>query len=539
MQNHTSKRKLSLGWIMLLQLIPSAFLLKAWNQPCAASPLEAQVPQGSSILRPAFVETKRDSREGFADIIAPRLSAVVNISITHGYSRKRYGNGMSEFSLPEGPLGDVFRDFFGQPHFFGTTISKTNGSGVIISPDGLIVTNYHVIQNAPEQNIRVTLDSGEELAATVVGCDVRSDLALLKINPVRKLTALTWGNSQDMRVGDLILAIGNPFGLGGTVTSGIISHTKRNLPSRMIGDTTDDIDWLQIDAPINQGNSGGAIINMKGEVIGISTAIYAPTGVPMGIGLAIPSSIASVIVEELKEKGCVKRGWIGVKLGAPLTSVLSKDLNIKPLEGVLLDDVLPGKPADRAGIKVGDVILKMNHKPVRSPQQIRTLFSMLKPKETVVLTLWRKEGELQMDVPVVLDEEENAPNPPLNAEASPSFLLKQAKPILGLTLETLNKQTPSNPQGQGLLITKIDATSPFLVRHRPDDILPEPGDIILSVNLDSPIDSIEAFRDAIQEAKADAIRLQKTETTLLVLLKKQNQEKFHLSIRITDLKNSL
>jgi serine protease Do len=295
--------------------------------------------------------------ESFADLVAKVKPAVVNISTTQRVEGPAIGRDLPQIpDLPEGsPFRDFLERFFNQRPGQGFERPQRNinalGSGFIIDPAGYVVTNNHVIAKATDIKVKLT-DNGE-FKATLVGRDEKTDLALLKIDAPKPLPYVTWGDSDKAREGDWILAVGNPFGLGGTVTAGIISARGRDLSSGPYDD------YLQIDAPINRGNSGGPSFNMAGEVIGVNTAIFSPTGGSVGIGFAVPSNLAKDVIAELRRSGTVERGWLGVQIQS-VTQEVAESLGLKEAKGALVAGMTENSPAGKAGIKQGDVIVAFN-----------------------------------------------------------------------------------------------------------------------------------------------------------------------------------
>lgn len=296
----------------------------------------------------------------FATLAEQVKPAVVSIAIT-GKSSTMAGMQGHQRQMPQFPEGSPFGDFF--KHFYDGQqgVPETGhdaerefqavGSGFIISADGDVVTNNHVIEHADE--IEVIMQDGSRHAATIKGRDPKTDLALLKIKADKSLAFVKLGNSDNAKVGEWVVAVGNPFGLGGTVTAGIISARGRDIQSGPFDD------FIQIDAPINRGNSGGPLFDNQGRVIGINTAIYSPTGGNVGIGFAIPANMAKDIIAQLKTSGKVARGWLGVQI-QPITEEIAESLDLKEKHGALVAGVEPGSPAERGGIKRGDVIVRMN-----------------------------------------------------------------------------------------------------------------------------------------------------------------------------------
>lgn len=315
----------------------------------------------------------------FADVVEQVSPAVVNIVVTKDAIRVSANQDGSPFA------GTPFDDFFERFGFGGDQWSmpqpqpaRGEGSGFIIDSDGYIATNYHVVDGASE--VTVTLNSGEQLRASVVGTDPRTDLALLKVDNGGDLPALRLGDSDRARVGDWVLAIGNPFGLGGSATAGIISARGRDIHSGPYDD------FLQIDAPINAGNSGGPVFNSAGEVIGINTAIFSPNGGNIGIGFAIPANQATSVLDELREHGAVSRGWLGVEI-RPVDS--ERDADSVP-NGAVIERVVADGPADRAGLASGDIVVGFDGQTVDSPRTLSRLVGMLDAGDKVEIEYLRQ-----------------------------------------------------------------------------------------------------------------------------------------------------
>lgn len=326
--------------------------------------------------------------ESFADVVQNLSPAVVNISTSQNVKAPP----VLQFQMPEVPQGhplEQFKDFFeqfqGQGGLGGGTRKMTSlGSGFIIDPAGYVVTNNHVIADADE--ITVTLGDNTELKAEIIGHDPSTDIALLKVKTNRQLPFVRFGDSDKMRVGDWVVAIGNPFGLGGTVTAGIISARGRDIYAGPFDD------FLQTDAAINRGNSGGPMFNLQGEVVGVNTAIFSPSGGNIGIGFAVPSALVKPVVEQLKEFGRTKRGWLGVKIQA-VTDDIAESLGLKANSGALVIDVTPGSPAAKAGVRSGDVVLAFDGKPVESMRRLPRMVAETQIGKSVRLTVWREGAE--------------------------------------------------------------------------------------------------------------------------------------------------
>jgi serine protease DegQ len=282
----------------------------------------------------------------------------------------------------------LFRHFFGEPDDMPQR-ENSLGSGVIVSPQGLILTNHHVVEAADE--IEVALADGRTLAATVVGTDPETDLAVIRVE-AKNLPAITFGRSDQLAVGDVVLAIGNPFGVGQTVTHGIVSALGRNH----LGINTFE-NFIQTDAPINPGNSGGALVDQNGHLVGINSAIYSRSGGSMGIGFAIPVSLAQQVMEQIVRQGSVTRGWIGVE-AQDITPELAESFHLKEVRGALIAGVLRSGPADRAGVRPGDVLVEINGRKVMDSTSMLNLVAALKPRGTATLKILRGGRELELKV---------------------------------------------------------------------------------------------------------------------------------------------
>ena len=286
-----------------------------------------------------------------------------------------------------------FRFFFGDQFDDNTAQQSSSlGSGVIVSHDGYIITNHHVIEGADQ--IEVALSDGRKAKGHVVGSDPETDLAVIKIDIANNLPAITFGHAEQSRVGDIVLAIGNPFGVGQTVTMGIVSALKRNH----LGLNTFE-NFIQTDAAINPGNSGGALVDANGNLIGINSAIYSPNGGSLGIGFAIPVSTAKKIMEQIIQSGSVVRGWIGVAV-QELTPELLESFKLSDIKGVLIAEVVRGSPADKAGVKAGDILLSIEDQPLSDSNVMLETISALPPNKIATLKLMRNQSEIAVQVKV-------------------------------------------------------------------------------------------------------------------------------------------
>ena len=327
---------------------------------------EAAISTTSSSPAPIALPASRSGAPRFADLIEQVQPAVVNIA-----TKRKLKAGPAQFRMngrPADPNDPQMQEFF--ERFFGGPLPgfggpgrevRSAGSGFVIDAAGYIVTNNHVVEEADE--ITVTFQDGTRLEATLAGRDPKTDLALLKVEPRKPLPTVALGDSDSARVGDWVIAIGNPFGLGGTATAGIISARGRDIQSGPYDD------YLQVDAPINQGNSGGPIFDETGRVIGVNTMIYSPNGGSVGIGFAIPASTVAHVVGELRDDGKVDRGWLGVQIQG-LDEDMAAGLGLEDTHGALVADVVAGSPAEKAGLKPGDVVRSYDGKPVREARDL-------------------------------------------------------------------------------------------------------------------------------------------------------------------------
>ena len=401
----------------------------------------------AAVLVAAAPAVARPGPDGFADLAEKLLPAVVNVSTTQtvkpGHGDKQQGEqDMPQFP-PGSPFEEFFKDFFKRQqgeHGGGSRQealprkATSLGSGFIIDPRGYVVTNNHVIADADD--ITVTLHDNTSLKAEVVGRDTKTDIAVLKVKSDKPLPAESWGDSDAARVGDWVLAIGNPFGLGGSVTAGILSARQRDINSGPYDD------FLQTDASINRGNSGGPMFNMDGQVIGINTAIYSPSGGSIGIGFAIPSAIAKVVVTQLLNEPdhTVHRGWLGVRIQG-VTDEIAESLGLDKAHGALVASVNDKGPAQRGGIQPGDVILKFDGRPVADMKALPRLVAETPVDKAVPVTVWRKrkEAALQVKVGRLQETEQASAQEPAKAKAAPKNESSTVK-TLGLTLSNITPE---------------------------------------------------------------------------------------------------
>ncbi len=328
----------------------------------------------------------RGGPESFAPLAKQVTPAVLNIAAI----RDVVAAGQNAAATGRGQLDEMTRRFGQTRRPQAAQRATALGSGFLIDAGGLVVTNNHVVESATE--IHAITNNGRTLRARLVGRDDKTDLAVLKLEAKDPLPFVRWGDSDRIDVGDWVLAVGNPFGLGGTVTAGIVSARGRDLHAGPYDD------FLQLDAPINQGNSGGPSFNMDGEVIGVNTAIYSPTGGSVGIGFAIPSNLARVIVDELARAGRIERGWLGVSV-QDVTPDLASSLGLGPdFDGVVVAQVTANSPAARAGLRQGDVIIAVNGRRIDQVRDVPRTIAALKPETNVTLTLLRRGREMDIAV---------------------------------------------------------------------------------------------------------------------------------------------
>jgi serine protease Do len=459
-----------------------------------------------------------------ADVVARAKPAVVTVTSelaapdpSQGQGGDGNGNGDGQGMPPD----EFFRHFFGQNGPFngmpGIPGAPGNGpqqpqrggmalgSGFVVSPDGHIVTNFHVVDGA--KSIKVTLDDGTELDATLIGRDAKNDIAVLKVDAKTPLPTLDWGDSDAMRLGDQVLAIGDPFGIGTTVTSGIVSARGRDLHNGPYDD------FLQIDAAINHGNSGGPLVNLEGKVIGINTAIYSPNGGNVGVGFAIPSVQAMAVVEKIVSgKADIEHGYIGVMI-QPVDKGVAEALGLKDPKGAIVASVGDGSPAAGAGVKSGDIIVAVNGKPTETPKAVSRAIADLAPGDKATLTLWRdgKTQDLAFAVGSLTGDQVASAD---TGEAKPDASSDVAVKDLGLTVQTVSgqdAQAQGLPEGTtGVVVTASDGPAA--------DKGIQQGDVILSVN-QTPVSSADDLAKMVAKVKGDR-------PSVLFLIDRQGQQQF-------------
>jgi serine protease Do len=448
--------------------------------------------------------------ESVAEVAEPLLDAVVNISTSQTVTGSR---GIPVPRLPEGsPFQEFFDEFFDQKPEDEDHPRRVQslGSGFVVDPSGILVTNNHVIEGADE--ITANFNDGTKLTAEVVGRDEKTDIAVIRVTPEKPLRALKFGSAERLRVGDWVMAIGNPFGLGGTVTVGIVSARNRDINSGPYDN------FIQTDASINRGNSGGPLFNMEGEVIGINTAIISPTGGSIGIGFAIPAETAVHVIDQLREFGETRRGWLGVRIQS-VTDDIAESLSMEKAGGALVAGVTKDGPAEAAGILPGDVIVEFDGKVVESmPELPRMVADDAIGKEVKVVVL-RKGERQEISVTLgrledaereisALDDQDTAPEPPLPVVAGP----------LGLTLADL---TPALREKyeiagdvKGVIVTDVAEDSPSFEKRV------QPGDVIVEISQE-PVATPDDVKARIEALKKDGRK-----SALLLLANKDGDLRF-------------
>ncbi len=467
----------------------------------------------------------RGAPGSFADLVETLLPAVVNISTTQKFKQGAEAPGPQapQFQFPE---GSPFRDFFEQfnrrrgggggsrhPPRNATSL----GSGFIIDIEGYVVTNNHVIEGADE--ITVIMQNGKRYEAKIIGRDKKTDMALLKIEATEKLTAVAFGDSAKARVGDWVIAIGNPLGLGGTVTAGIISARGRDIRSGPYDD------YFQTDAPINRGNSGGPLFDINGAVIGINTAILSPSGGSIGIGFSIPSNIAKNVLGQLREFGTTRRGWLGVRIQT-VSPEIAESLGLDGPRGALVAGVMKNSPAEAGGVKQGDVIIQFDNGDVTQSRKLPRMVAESNVGKDVPVRVWRDGREV--DLTVRLGELEKVDQASLRALSGRRDRAGKVSRVvvdaLGLALSPvtpeLTKKFEIDEDTKGVVITSVrkesDAAGKYL----------NPGDIIVEVNQEAVVTPADVLKH-VERAR------EKGRKMVLLLIDKKGDMRF-IPLRIEE-----
>jgi serine protease Do len=435
----------------------------------------------------------------FADLAEKLSPTVVNVYTTQTVE---VSSSLHQFIPEDMEIPEPFRRFFGLPDAPGGQAPKQEmkrtslGSGVIVTADGYILTNNHVVEDADE--IHVTLFTFEEYEATVIGRDPKSDVALIKIEPKTDLPFATFGNSDQLRVGEWVLAIGNPFGLQQTVTAGIVSAKGRSINNESYGN------FIQTDASINPGNSGGPLFNLKGEMVGVNTAIFSRTGGNIGIGFAIPVNMAKNVFAQLKEHGKVTRGWLGVMI-QQVTHDLAENFNLDRPIGALVGQVVPDSPAEKAGIKAGDVIISYSGKEISQMSMLPAMVASTNVGEKAELVLIRDGKKQNITVEIGRMEDEEA----ILAGTETGTSKK-----LGITVQEITPKIAESlgiEEVHGLIVNNVDSGSAAaeagIMR----------GDILLEINRER-VDNIADYKKSLQAAEE--------KKSILLLIERDHNTRF-------------
>ncbi|MDC3145726.1 Do family serine endopeptidase [Candidatus Pelagibacter sp.] len=453
-------------------------------------------------LNISFTSNAKDIPASFADLAERLMPSVVNISTTTTITTK---TNPFPFQFPPGsPFEDMFKDF-GTPQERRTSAL---GSGFIISEDGIVITNNHVIQGAEDVFVRVNGD--QEFKAKILGADPGMDIAVLKIESDKKFVPVKFGNSDKARIGNWVIAIGNPFGLGGTVTAGIISARNRSIGLSRYED------FIQTDASINQGNSGGPLFNMDGDVIGINTAILGQSG-SIGIGFAIPSNSADRVIKQLIEFGETKRGWLGVRIQTVTKEIADVEKLGKP-RGALVASVADGSPSDKGGIKAGDIILEFDGKPIKEMVELPKIVAQTDVGKKVVVKVWRNKREITKNI--ILGRLETSED-----FKEQSIITEKPKEVeiegLKITVRLLDKKDIEDRKlskdVKGVVITKIAQDSPINYL--------ETGNIIVEAQK-KKINTIGDLDNIVKMA------LRSSEKTLLIAIYNNQNQRRYIGVKL-------
>nr|WIE90713.1 Do family serine endopeptidase [Mesorhizobium sp. WSM4875] len=485
--SYSSSRKRLMAAVASLAVIGAvgAGALATGTAPVLADAVRVEAPQVPS----------------FADVVERVSPAVVSVKVK-AKIQPTADDGSDDQNgfdnLPDNPqLRRFFREFrgfgdqggqFGMPRFNhrnhgnGEPRPVAQGSGFFISEDGYLVTNNHVVSEGSD--FTVVTNDGKELDAKLIGTDPRTDLAVLKVDGGGKFTYVDFADDSKIRIGDWVVAVGNPFGLGGTVTAGIVSARGRDIGAGPYDD------FIQIDASVNRGNSGGPTFNLNGQVIGINTAIFSPSGGSVGIAFDIPASTAKQVVEDLMKNGSVQRGWLGVEI-QPVTSDIAESLGLKSDKGALVSSAQDAGPGKKAGIVAGDVITQVDGKDVASPKELARMIGAYAPGKSVDVTVWRngKNETVKVDLGTLPSSDKQASNEGGN---------KQAAPAKADTLADLGLTVTKSENGKGLVVTDVDPDSDAADRGI------QPGDVITSINsneVNTTDDVSKAMTDASKSGR--------------------------------------
>jgi serine protease Do len=458
----------------------------------------------------------RPAPVGFADLVEQVNPAVVQIVVQKAVQPGEGGapQGLPK-DIPEGPLKEFSERFFGDrlpgPGGPGGEFAAL-GSGFVIDPAGVIVTNNHVVAGAGEISVRTK--DGEEYRASLVGGDEKTDLAVLRVDPKAPLPAIVWGDSDALRVGDWVVAVGNPFGLGGTVTAGIVSARGRDIGAGPYDD------FLQIDASINTGNSGGPLFDVGGKVVGVNTAIFSPNGGSIGIGFAIPAGIARDVVAQLRDKGTVARGWLGVMI-QPVTAEIADSLGLKETRGALVTEVAAASPAAKAGLRQGDVVLSFDGKPVATLRDLSRAVAGT-PAGTTSKIEFVRDGKVRTATTEIAAQEAPRVTAEAGAQAAPETVATVTLGRLGLTVAPLGapSRNRAGSAATGVVVAGVEPGKGAAEKGL------RVGDVITSIN-QKPVASPKDLAAAVEEAsRADR-------KAVLLLVERDGEQRF-VAVELAD-----
>ena len=479
----------------------------------------------AAVMLAGSVAWARPAPQSFADLVEQVAPAVVTISTVQGAAAA--GPGKEGQPSPTDPeFREFFERYFGGQEFGGRDFSDMLpdmpgqpgrkaggvGSGFILDAEGYVVTNNHVVEG--DEEIKVVLKDGESFEAELIGRDQKTDLALLKVESAYPLPYVSFGDSDAVRVGDWVMAVGNPFGLGGTVTAGIISARGRDLAGGTL------VDFLQIDASINRGNSGGPTFNGAGEVVGINTAIFTPNGGSVGIGFAIPSNLARQVIADLREDGKVERGWLGVRI-QPVTPDIAEGFGLDKSQGALIASVEPDGPAAAAGLEPGDVVLSWDGRTVERFKDLSRLVALTPAGEATEVTVWRDRQAQSFQVVTGSLPQQHAARATIEPEVKPA-VGRVTVPGTGLTLANLTPELRARygvaDQVEGVVVIEVADFSPAAEQGI------RAGDVIASVALRPVASASEAA------AQVAALRESGTEVVTLMVRRQGNESFFALRL---------
>ncbi len=503
-------------------MVAPAFVSQTYAQVTAPAPLQEPLPVPAPEATPAPPQSPLQGPSqgpaSVADLAEGLLESVVNISTSQTVKGTEGPGAVPMPELPEGsPFQDFFDDFFNDRGGQGQGSQKVQslGSGFVVDAEqGIVVTNNHVIADADE--IEVNFPDGSKLRAELVGKDTKTDIAVLKVDPkLKKLKAVKFGDSNAMRIGDWVMAIGNPFGLGGTVTVGIISARNRDINAGPYDD------FIQTDAAINRGNSGGPLFNMHGEVVGINTAIISPSGGSIGIRFSIPAQLAVGVVDQLREFGETRRGWLGVRI-QPVTDEIAESLGMTTAKGALVAGVIKGGPVDNGTVLPGDVIIKFDGKDVKDMRDLPRVVAESPVGKAVDVVIVRKGVE--QTVKVTLGRLEDGEKLAQDEEGKPGTATPDedeavsTATVLGMTIGELNDETRQkfeiSADVSGVVVTEVGANSAAAERGI------QPGEVITEIAQES-VSSPKEVMDRIA-----ALKEQGRKNALLMLASKTGELRF-------------